>query len=104
MWFAENFGVSNVKRCKDEIYFLPKYSCILVHLLETNNTIIHLLNNFPVYWNNYFLFTNLKNNYLLLLILYFILFVFLFFDIICFFDFIFCFFLPPALFSKILGS
>ena len=49
---------------KNEIYFLPKYSCILDHLLEnndqTNKEICYLINNYPVYWNNYFLFTNIK--------------------------------------------
>ena len=49
---------SNIQ--KNEIYFLPKYSCILDHMLnitdETNSHLYNLINNYPVYWNNYFLF------------------------------------------------
>ena len=49
---------------KNEIYFLPKYSCILDHMIEnddeSNKQIYYLINNYPVYWNNYFLFTNEK--------------------------------------------
>jgi SAM-dependent methyltransferase len=49
---------SNIQ--KNEIYFLPKYSCILDHMLniteETNSQLYNLINNYPVYWNNYFLF------------------------------------------------
>ncbi len=45
---------------KNEIYFLPKYSCILDHLIKLNPKIIGLLNNFPVYWNNYFIFNGLN--------------------------------------------
>ena len=49
---------SNIE--KNEIYFLPKYSCILDHMLEfnseTKNTIYKIINNYPVYWNNYFLY------------------------------------------------
>lgn len=47
---------------KNEIYFLPKYSCILDNILEysyeTNKQICNLINNYPVYWNNYFIFTS----------------------------------------------
>jgi len=49
---------SNIQ--KNEIYFLPKYSCILDHILhiteETKKHLYNLINNYPVYWNNYFLF------------------------------------------------
>jgi SAM-dependent methyltransferase len=49
---------SNIE--KNEIYFLPKYSCILDHMLnitdETKAHLYNLINNYPVYWNNYFLF------------------------------------------------
>jgi hypothetical protein len=49
---------SNIQ--KNEIYFLPKYGCILDHMLHiTDETKMHLydlINNYPVYWNNYFLF------------------------------------------------
>lgn len=42
---------------KNEIYFLPKYSCILDHVLNfKNNDTYDLINNNPIYWNNYFLF------------------------------------------------
>jgi SAM-dependent methyltransferase len=45
---------------KNEIYFLPKYSCILDHMLkiteETKSHLYNLINNYPVYWNNYFLY------------------------------------------------
>jgi hypothetical protein len=43
---------------KNELYFLPKYSCILDHLLQSNqNNHYALLNSQPILWNNYFLFT-----------------------------------------------
>ena len=48
---------SNIK--KNEIYFLPKYSCILDNMLNTKMSskyINNLINNYPIYWNNYFLF------------------------------------------------
>jgi SAM-dependent methyltransferase len=50
---------------KNEIYFLPKYSCILDNIKndkidENNKKIYHLINNYPVYWNNYFIFNNAK--------------------------------------------
>jgi len=45
---------------KNEIYFLPKYSCILDHMQhrtdETNKHLYDLINHYPVYWNNYFVF------------------------------------------------
>ena len=45
---------------KNEIYFLPKYSCILDHMLNIIDNdkyyMYNLINNYPVYWNNYFLF------------------------------------------------
>jgi predicted SAM-dependent methyltransferase len=42
---------------KNEIYFLPKYSCILDHMLTFHNSNTYdLINNYPIYWNNYFLF------------------------------------------------
>lgn len=49
---------SNIQ--KNEIYFLPKYSCILDHFLNlddnSNHRLYNLINNYPVYWNNYFLY------------------------------------------------
>jgi hypothetical protein len=49
---------SNIQQNK--IYFLPKYSCILDHMLlisdETKKHLYNLINNYPVYWNNYFLY------------------------------------------------
>ena len=49
---------SNIE--KNEIYFLPKYSCILDHIKNNENEpkIFHLINHYPVYWNNYFIFTS----------------------------------------------
>jgi hypothetical protein len=45
---------------KNEIYFLPKYSCILDHMLNITHDIkshlYNLINNYPVYWNNYFIY------------------------------------------------
>jgi SAM-dependent methyltransferase len=42
---------------KNEIYFLPKYSCILDHFVEMNDyKSYNIINNYPVYWNNYFIF------------------------------------------------
>lgn len=49
---------SNIQ--KNEIYFIPKYSCILDHILcttdEVKEHLYNLINNYPVYWNNYFLY------------------------------------------------
>ncbi len=54
---------SNIQ--KNEIYFLPKHSCILDHIFEINNKskpyLYDLINNFPVYWNNYFIFSEKPN-------------------------------------------
>lgn len=51
---------SNIQ--KNEIYFLPKYSFILDQLMKLSDTsaqlINHLINNYPVYWNNYFVFNS----------------------------------------------
>ena len=52
---------------KNEIYFLPKYSCILDHFLNfedgSKQHLYNLINDYPVYWNNYFLFdANKKPN------------------------------------------
>ena len=52
---------------KNEIYFLPKYSCILDHFLNfeggSKRHLCNLINNYPVYWNNYFLYdSNRKPN------------------------------------------
>ena len=50
---------SNVE--KNEIYFLPKYSCILDNLIlsdDIKKQIYNLLNNYPVYWNNYILYNS----------------------------------------------
>jgi hypothetical protein len=45
---------------KNEIFFLPKYSCILDHMLNITDDIkshlYNLINNYPVYWNNYFIY------------------------------------------------
>ncbi len=45
---------------KNTIYFLPKYSCIIdtidIYDNETRQKIFYLLNNYPVYWNNYCLY------------------------------------------------
>lgn len=47
---------------KNEIYFLPKYSCILDHFLKFEGAakrhLYNLMNNYPVYWNNYLLYDN----------------------------------------------
>lgn len=46
---------------KNEIYFLPKYSCILDHYLQIEDyKAYNIINNYPVYWNNYFIF-NVNN-------------------------------------------
>lgn len=49
---------SNIQ--KNEIYFLPKYSCVLDHFLnpedDAKRYLYNLINNYPVYWNNYFLY------------------------------------------------
>ena len=49
---------SNIE--KNEIYFLPKYSCILDHMLDITDDVkrhlYNLINNYPVYWNNYFVY------------------------------------------------
>ena len=52
---------------KNEIYFLPKYSCILDHFLnfedDAKRRLYNLINNYPVYWNNYLLYdANKKPN------------------------------------------
>ena len=47
---------SNIEKC--EIYILPKYNSIIDNYLEINSDIItyyNLINNNPVYWNNYFI-------------------------------------------------
>lgn len=46
---------SNIQ--KNEIYFLPKYSCILDNISNFHTNITYdIINNFPIYWNNYFIF------------------------------------------------
>ena len=49
---------SNIE--KNEIYFLPKYSCVLDNIFKIENEsksyVYNLINNYPVYWNNYFVF------------------------------------------------
>jgi SAM-dependent methyltransferase len=49
---------SNIQ--KNEIYFLPKYNCVLDHFLkfedDSKDHLYNLINNYPVYWNNYFLY------------------------------------------------
>jgi SAM-dependent methyltransferase len=53
---------SNIQ--KNELYFLPKYSCILDHIIdipyESKSHLYNLINHYPVYWNNYFLFDGVK--------------------------------------------
>ena len=47
---------SNIKN--NHIYILPKYSCIIDHLIHSNNPdVIKLIEN-PIYWNNYFIWNN----------------------------------------------
>ena len=46
---------------KNEIYFLPKYSSILDNFIinqYTKQKIYNLINNYPVYWNNYILYNS----------------------------------------------
>ena len=44
---------------KNEIYFLPKYSCILDHYFEIDDyKAYNIIKNYPVYWNNYFIFNS----------------------------------------------
>lgn len=54
---------SNIE--KNEIYFLTKYSCILDNIINLNDEskthLYYLINNYPVYWNNYFLYDVTKN-------------------------------------------
>jgi len=49
---------------KNEIYFLPKYSCVLDHFLNfdlyNQKYVYNFINNYPVYWNNYFIFSSSK--------------------------------------------
>ena len=53
---------SNIQ--KNEIYFLPKYSCVLDHFLnfedDSKRRLYNLINNYPVYWNNYILYDSNK--------------------------------------------
>ena len=51
---------SDIEKC--EIYFLPKYSNIIDNFLIINNEENHynLINNFPIYWNNYFIWKDKK--------------------------------------------
>ena len=46
---------------KNEMYFLPKYSCIIDHFWETSKESIKLLEENPIYWNNYFLWDEKHN-------------------------------------------
>lgn len=41
---------------RNELFFLPKYSSILDHVLQLPKEYLTLLNESPVYWNNYFWF------------------------------------------------
>jgi hypothetical protein len=49
---------SNIQ--KNEIYFLPKYSNIIDNFLEIDQVnvdkMLNLINTFPIYWNNYFIY------------------------------------------------
>ena len=49
---------------KNEIYFLPKYGNIIDHLLEIDQVNLdkmdNLINNHPVYWNNYFIWSDIE--------------------------------------------
>lgn len=55
---------SNIER--NEIYFLPKYSCILDHMFHLHEDqqprLYHYINHVPVYWNNYFVFSSQQPN------------------------------------------
>lgn len=48
---------SDIDKC--EIYFLPKYNSIIdTHFepdTETREKIYNIINNYPIYWNNYFI-------------------------------------------------
>ena len=49
---------------KNEIYFLPKYGNIIDYFLEINQVnldkMANLINNKPIYWNNYFIWSDIK--------------------------------------------
>lgn len=53
---------SNIEKC--EIYMLPKYSCIINNIMnideENYKKGYNILNNYPVYWNNYFIWKDCK--------------------------------------------
>ena len=53
---------SNIQ--KNEIYFLPKYSNIIENFLEIDQLNLekcfNLINNYPIYWNNYFIWKDVK--------------------------------------------
>jgi len=52
---------SNIEKC--EIYFLPKYSCIIDNLKyddEMLKKMLNIVNNYPIYWNNYFIWKDRK--------------------------------------------
>lgn len=49
---------------KNEIYFLPKYGNIIDHFLEIDQVnldkMANLINNDPIYWNNYFIWSDIE--------------------------------------------
>jgi hypothetical protein len=51
---------SNIEKC--EIYFLPKYNSIIDNYFELDNdtkkNVYNIINNYPIYWNNYFIWKN----------------------------------------------
>ena len=46
---------SDIEKC--EMYFLPKYSCIIDNFMELYNPVdfYKIVNDKPLYWNNYFI-------------------------------------------------
>lgn len=51
---------SDIEKC--EIYFLPKYGSLIDNILQILNEEEHykIVNNFPLYWNNYFIWKDKK--------------------------------------------
>jgi hypothetical protein len=44
---------SDIEKC--EIYFLPKYSNIIDNMTDHLEETYNIINNYPMYWNNYFI-------------------------------------------------
>jgi SAM-dependent methyltransferase len=55
---------SSIEKC--EIYLLPKYSCIIDGIIQNdekvNTHLLNIINNYPVYWNNYFMWKDKTPN------------------------------------------